>query len=167
MAEDFESFVAVRAPRLHRTAFLLTKDWSLAEDLLQATLTRVWQRWNRIDDDADGYVYKAMVNTYNTWWRRKWRGEIATADLPDEPDEHADDSSTSASVDLWAAVNQLPRRQRIAIVLRYFVDLTEQQTAEAMGCSVGTVKSSTSKALVKLRIDPNLANEEHAERSLT
>lgn len=167
MDQDFEDFVASRTPRLHRTAFLLTRDWALAEDLLQTTITKVWQRWQRIEDDADGYAYRTMVNTYNTWWRRKWRGEIATETLPEPVASDAERPDATNSLDLWAAVNQLPRRQRIAIVLRYFVDLSEKQTADAMGCSVGTVKSATSKALVKLRVDPNLSHEDSAQRSMS
>jgi len=165
--QDFESFVAARTPRLHRTAFLLTNDWALAEDLLQVTITKVWQRWNHIENDADGYVYRTMVNTYNTWWRRKWRGEISTEALPEPKGTGTSEPDAAKSLDLWAAVNRLPRRQRIAIVLRYFVDLSERQTADAMGCSVGTVKSATNKALVKLRVDPNLSHEDAAHRSMS
>ena len=103
---------------------------------------------------------KVLVNTYASWWRRRWNGELATAELPERGTDDTADAIT-AEHDLWAAMGRLPRRQRAVVVLRYFEDLTEVQTADALGCSVGTVKSQASKALAKLRIDPGLA-EHHA-----
>jgi RNA polymerase sigma-70 factor (sigma-E family) len=151
----FDEFVASRSRALLRTAYLLTHDHALAEDLLQASLTKAWFAWRRIDDNPEPYVRKILVNTYATWWRRKWNGEQPTERLPEHP---ADESGTE-STDLWQAMERLPRRQRAVVVLRYFEDLTEAQTADLLGCSVGTVKSQASKALAKLRIDPALATE--------
>jgi RNA polymerase sigma factor (sigma-70 family) len=100
-----------------------------------------------------------LFNTYATWWRRKWNGERATADLTDAGVPSSSDTS-DATHDLWQAMERLPRRQRAVVVLRYFEDLSEAETAALLGCSVGTVKSQASKALAKLRIDPALATTE-------
>lgn len=152
----FDEFVAARSRALLRTSYLLTHDHSLAEDLLQTALTKAWFAWRRIDGDPEPYVRRILVNTYATWWRRKWNGERPTEQLPDHPMGVTEAEPT----DLWTAMARLPRRQRAVVVLRYFEDLTETQTAELLGCSVGTVKSQTSKALAKLRIDPALAPAE-------
>ncbi len=155
MDPDFEEFVAARSGRLLRTSYLLTRDHGLAEDLLQTALTKTWFAWSRIDGDHEAYVRKVIVNTYASWWRRKWHGEQPTEELPDR---HAPDRTEGAAgaQDLWAALGRLPRRQRAVVVLRYFEDLTEAETARVLDCSVGTVKSQTSKAFAKLRIDPAL-----------
>jgi RNA polymerase sigma-70 factor (sigma-E family) len=151
---DFDEFVAARSGRLLRTAYLLTRDQGLAEDLLQTALAKAWFAWSRIDD-PEAYVRRIIVNTYSSWWRRKWHGEHPADELPeDSAHDHADGSS--ASHDMWQALGRLPRRQRAVIVLRYYEDLTEAETARLLECSVGTVKSQTSKALAKLRIDPAL-----------
>jgi RNA polymerase sigma-70 factor (sigma-E family) len=158
----FDEFVAARSTALLRTAYLLTHDHGLAEDLLQTALTKSWFAWDRISGEPEAYVRKVLVNTFSSWWRRKWNGEQATEDLPDRGTHDAADEVTTGH-DLWTAMERLPRRQRAVVVLRYFEDLTEPQTAEALGCSVGTVKSQTSKALAKLRIDPALAEDAEEE----
>ena len=156
---DFDQFVAARSTALLRTAYLLTHDHALAEDLLQTALAKAWFAWRRIDGPPEPYVRKILVNTYATWWRRKWNGELATDEMPERVD--ADPSSAAdQNHDLWIAMERLPRRQRAVVVLRFFEDLTEVQVADLLGCSVGTVKSQTSKALAKLRIDPALATDE-------
>lgn len=158
--EGFDDFAATRSERLLRAAYLLTRDWALAEDLLQTTLTKVWLAWSRVEHDVDAYTHQTMVHLYASWWRRKWRGEVPTEDLPDSPDPAASHEHGALTHDLWQAMGRLPRRQRAVIVLRYFLDLSEHQTALALDCSPGTVKSQTSKALAKLRIDPSLVPEE-------
>ncbi len=152
----FDEFVAARSTALLRTAYLLTHDHGLAEDLLQTSLTKAWFAWDRIAQSPEAYVRKVLFNTYATWWRRKWNGEQATEDLP-EAAVGDGAGEAGAGLDLWTAMERLPRRQRAVVVLRYFDDLTEAQTAEVLGCSVGTVKSQCSKAFAKLRIDPALA----------
>lgn len=156
---EFDDFVAARSSALLRTAYLLTHDHALAEDLLQTALTRAWFAWRRISGEPEPYVRRILVNTFATWWRRRWNGEHATADLPDAgvPDRAA---AADVNHDLWTALGRLPRRQRAVVVLRYFEDLTEAQTAHVLGCSVGNVKSQCSRALTKLRIDPALVVEE-------
>jgi RNA polymerase sigma-70 factor (sigma-E family) len=152
----FDDFVAARSRALLRTAYLLTHDHALAEDLLQTSLAKAWFAWGRVDGNPEPYVRRILVNTYASWWRRKWNGEHPTEDLP----EHVDEETGAEPTDLWRAMERLPRRQRAVVVLRYFEDLTEAQTAALLGCSVGTVKSQCSKALAKLRIDPALAEAE-------
>lgn len=156
----FDEFVALRSGALLRTAYLLTRDHALAEDLLQTALTKAWFAWGRIAGNPEPYVCKIIVNTYATWWRRKWHGEHPTDVLPERAVASADEPDT----DLWAAMARLAPRQRAVVVLRYFEDLTEAQTAAVLGCSVGTVKSQTSKAFARLRLDPALALQEGAAR---
>jgi RNA polymerase sigma-70 factor (sigma-E family) len=152
---EFDGFVAARSDRLLRTSYLLTRDHGQAEDLLQTALTKAWFAWARIDGDPEPYVRKVIVNTYASWWRRKWNGEQPTEELPEPAHlDHADESATGH--DLWLALGRLPRRQRAVLVLRFFEDLTETETARVLDCAVGTVKSQTAKALAKLRIDPAL-----------
>ncbi len=157
-APGFAEFVTARSPRLLRTAYLLTHDWARSEDLLQTALAKSWFVWGRIDGDPEPYVRKIMVNTYASWWRRKWNGEHPTQELPEWAghDQHAAIDERDA---LWRALHRLPKRQRAVIVLRYFEDLSEVETADALGTSVGTVKSQAAKALAKLRIDPSLRAE--------
>jgi len=160
MAErrEFDEFVVTRSSRLLRTAFLLTRDWALAEDLLQTALAKSWFAWGRLDDNPEPYVRKVLVNTYASWWRRRWRAETPTESLPDSQAHGPDPTAQVDDRDeLWQALGRLPRRQQAVIVLRYFEDLTEAQTADVLGVSTGTVKSQTSKALARLRLDPDLA----------
>ena len=147
----FADFVAVRGQALQRTAYLLTGDWASAEDLLQTALARAYPRWSRITrDDPEAYVRKVLVNTWSSWWRRKWRGEYATETLPEsagaDPCADADRRRAVAS-----ALASLPPKQRAVVVLRFHEDMTEAQVAATLGISVGTVKSQTAKALAKLR----------------
>jgi RNA polymerase sigma-70 factor (sigma-E family) len=152
----FEEFVVARSERLLRTAYLLTRDHALAEDLLQTSLAKAWSSWNRIESDPESYVRRILVNTFSTWWRRRWNGELPTEELPEpaasEPRSGGTDLATST--DLWDAVGRLPKRQRAVIVLRFYEDLSEAAAAELLGISAGTIKSQTAKALAKLRIDP-------------
>ena len=161
---DFDQFVAARSTALLRTAYLLTRDHALAEDLLQTALTKAWFSWSRINGGPEAYVRKILVNTFASWWRRKWNGEQAYADPP-EPDPAGTDDTIDQHHDLWVAMGRLPRRQRAVIVLRYVEDLTEAETARVLGVSPGTVKSQTSKALAKLRIDPALEPETTEDRA--
>lgn len=153
--DSFEAFVAARSRSLLRTSYLLTHDAQLAEDLLQTALAKAWSAWSRVDSNAEAYVRKTIVNTYASWWRRKWNGESPTETLP----ETVEYEEGAGVVDVRIALRRLPKRQRAVIVLRFFEDLTEGQTAAVLDCSIGTVKSQTSKALAKLRVDPVLAPE--------
>lgn len=153
---SFEDFIAARSRQLQRTAYLLTRDHHLAQDLVQTTYAKVWPAWSRISgEEPEAYVRRVMINTYTSWWRRKWRGETPTEELPDVgrsgEQERVDDRAG-----LWAALGRLPARQRAVVVLRYFEDLSEAETARLLGCSTGNVKSQASRALAKLRLDPAL-----------
>ena len=154
--QHFAAFVAGRGPALQRTAYLLTGDWGQAEDLLQTALAKSYLAWGRIqNDDPEGYVRTVLANTHATWWRRKWRGEAPTEELPDQapPDGWG---GVDDRVALGRALARLPRRQRAVLVLRFHEDMTEVAVARALGISVGTVKSQTAKALAKLRADQEL-----------
>jgi RNA polymerase sigma factor (sigma-70 family) len=96
-------------------------------------------------------VRRVLVTTYATWWRRAWRAETPTGDVPDRPDPSDQRAGADLRQVVLAALNELPRRQRATVVLRYYCDLSEAETAEALGCSVGTVKSQAAKALARLR----------------
>jgi RNA polymerase sigma-70 factor (sigma-E family) len=149
----FDAFVAARSGRLLRTAYLLTHDHALAEDLVQTALAKAWFAWSRIEgDNPEPYVRKIMLNTYSSWWRRRWHHEIPSDELP----ETGSAAGPEYEGDLWQALQRLPRRQRAVIVLRYYEDLTEAETARLLGTTVGTVKSQASKAVAKLRLDPAL-----------
>lgn len=153
--EVFDAFVVARSPALLRTAYLLTHDRGLAEDLVQAALTKTWFAWGRLStDDPVRYVRRVMVTTSVSWHRRLWVRERPTDQLPERPVE-LDESP--AAHDLWVAIGHLPPRQRAVVVLRYYEDLTEAETADLLACSVGTVKSQCSKAMAKLRADAALA----------
>ncbi|RDI34892.1 SigE family RNA polymerase sigma factor [Lentzea flaviverrucosa] len=156
--EGFEEFVAVASPRLLRTAFLLTRDIGHAEDLLQTALAKAWRAWNRVDGDPEPYVRRIIVTSHATWWRRRWRGEEPTGELPERPGESPQEAVGEREW-LWQALGRLPRRQRAVLVLRFYEDLTEAQVAGLLGCSVGTVKSQASKALAKLRLDDTITFE--------
>lgn len=155
---EFSSYVAARHGALTRTAFLLTGDHHAAEDLVQTALARAYLAWRRIHDRSavDTYVRRIMVNEHTAWWRRAWRHrETSTAVLPDRAatDPGGDPASglTDRDGELWHLLRALPAHQRAAIVLRYFEDLSEAETAEVLGCSIGTVKSRTHRALATLR----------------
>ncbi|WP_225821024.1 SigE family RNA polymerase sigma factor [Streptomyces naphthomycinicus] len=161
--EEFQSFVVGRWPRLMRTAFLLTGEQHAAEDLVQSTLEQVFVAWRRVGaaDDPEAYVRRVMINGHARRHRRKLREFLAPKDDSGLVREVADTGDRIAQADdrstLLKALAQLPPRQRAAVVLRYWEDLTETQVAEAMGCSVGTVKSNTAKGIAKLRAIPALA----------
>jgi RNA polymerase sigma-70 factor (sigma-E family) len=149
---SFEEFVAARGDRLYRSAWLLTGDAHTAEDLLQTVLARVWPKWSRIaGDNPEAYARRALVNTHASWWRRRWRGETPTQDLPDLTPVRDVFAEVDLEQSLAGAVRRLPPRQRAVVVLRYFEDLSVEETAQVLGCRPGTVKSQAAKALRILR----------------
>jgi len=156
----FRDYVTARSRSLLRTAYLLTGNRADAEDLVQSALAKTYLAWDRIEDRGavDGYVRRAMVNTHISWWRRRRLEEYPTDEVPDQA--VADHSGTSDLQDtLRRAVDRLPQRMRAAVMLRYFEDMTEAEVADVLGVSLGTVKSTVSRAVAKLRIDAELQAE--------
>lgn len=158
---SFSSYVRARGQVLQRTARSLTSNPCDAEDLLQTALTKTYLAWDRIEDHRalDGYVRRALVNTRTSQWRKRKVDEFPCEELPErDAAPVADPAEQQALRDaMWRAVHRLPDRQRAMVVLRYYEDMTEVQTAELLGVSVGTVKSAVSRALGKLREDPELS----------
>ncbi len=150
--QDFDAYVVASGPRLKRLAFLLTGDLDTAEDLLQTAYAKALPRWSRIRtyDQPDAYMRRVLVNGRTSMWRRTRGREVLTDAVPDRP---VLDTATTAveANDLRRALRALPDKQRAAVVLRFWCDLSEQETAAAMGVSVGTVKSHTSRGLARLR----------------
>lgn len=150
---EFATYVREKSPALKRTAYLLTGDQHRAEDLVQSALVATMASWEGLRDRAriDAYVRQVMLNEQRSWWRRRVNREYPAADLPEGVQ-----SDTSGRVDehdlLLTALRSLPARQRATIVLRYFDDYSETATAALLGCSTGTGKSQTAKALAKLRV---------------
>lgn len=150
---DFAAFVGARQQALARFAYLLTGNPHDAEDLVQSALAKAYGHWRRITSmqSPEAYVRTIMVNEHTSWWRRAWRRKersasdlIALTDAPAGPIAEHDD-------ELWQLVLALPPQQRAAVVCRFYEDLSEAQTAEILGVSVGTVKSHTHRALAQLR----------------
>jgi RNA polymerase sigma-70 factor (sigma-E family) len=160
--EEFDAYVRARTPGLLRAAFLLTGDQHLAEDLVQTALVRTHRAWRRVrDGNPDAYTRKVMYHQQISWWRRRPVPEILGADVPEPSGGRSGGQDTETGVvtklAVRAALLKLPPRQRAVIVLRFFEDRTEVETAELLGVAVGTVKSQTAKALERLRsITPNL-----------
>lgn len=162
----FEQFVRGRSTSLLRTAYLLTGDRGHAEDLLQGVLERTARRWSSIADSPDAYVRRALANAAVNRWRRHRPHEVELHDVHDRPGR--DDIETVATRDaLIRGLMALPTRQRAVLVLRYFDDLTEAETAAALGCSVGTVKSQASRGLDRLRLLVDPQSPEPVSRSAT
>lgn len=144
--DSFEAFVVARRHALLRTAYLLTGNHHDAEDLVQSALVKVVPKWSRIQDRPEPYVRQVLAReSVNRWRRRRWR-EVPTDAVPEVV--HHDSTDRIA---LLEDLRRLSPRQRAVLVLRYFDDLTEADTAEALGISVGTVKSHSRDALARLR----------------
>jgi RNA polymerase sigma-70 factor (sigma-E family) len=153
----FRDYVRERSRALLRTAYLLTGNRADAEDLVQSALAKTYVAWDRIEDRGalDGYVRRAMVNTHISWWRRRRVEEYPTDEVPDlAVADHAMSSDIQEAV--RRAVDRLPQRMRAAVTLRFYEDMTEAEIADVLGVSLGTVKSTVSRAVAKLRIDAEL-----------
>jgi len=154
---DFTAYLEARQGRLLRTAYLLTGDQHQAEDLLQTSLAKLYLSWDQVRDrgSIDAYARRIMVNENNSAWRRPWRRRERPTDFAAEgapagtPVRHGYDEGVGDTV--WQIVQTLPRRARAVVVLRYYEQLTEAETAEVLDISVGTVKSQTARAMASLR----------------
>jgi RNA polymerase sigma-70 factor (sigma-E family) len=160
--DAFRAFALSRRPVLRRTAFLLCGDWHQADDLVQTALVKLYVAWPRVRTSGppDAYAHRILVRCFLDERRRPWRREsptdIADHDGPATP-PHED------LLDLRSALARLPRRQRATLLLRFWLDMSVAQTADALECSEGTVKSQTARALSTLRDrlgDPALTAEE-------
>ena len=149
---EFTAYLDARQPQLLRTAYLLTGNRHNAEDLVQTSLAKLYLAWDKVQDrgSVDGYVRRIMVNENNSLWRRGWKKrEYAAETLPER--QVVDEYDEGARGALWDLVQTLPRKARAVVVLRYYEELSEAETAEILGISVGTVKSQASRALAALR----------------
>jgi RNA polymerase sigma-70 factor (sigma-E family) len=150
--EEFREFARSRAAPLHRSAYLLCGDWHLAHDLVQDTLVKAYRHWHRVQqaDSSDAYIRRILLNEARQRWRRR-DNAMPVANVTHEAAvlDATDDIVRRAG--LLQALLTLPLRQRATVVLRYLEGMTERETAAALGCSEGTVKSQTSRALTSLR----------------
>jgi RNA polymerase sigma-70 factor (sigma-E family) len=154
LVDEFDTFVRSRTPALLRAAYLLTGDQHLAEDLVQSALARTHRAWRglRATGNAEAYTRKVMYHLQVSFWRRGRVAESLPGDLPEPRRAATDDAdATNLRMVLRRALLQLTAKQRAVLVLRFFEDRSEAETADLLGVSPGTVKSQTSKALVRLR----------------
>jgi RNA polymerase sigma-70 factor (sigma-E family) len=153
--DDYTAYVEGAWPRLFRTAYALTGDVAAADDLLQATLVKVYVHWRKVRraDAPDAYVRRIMVNqAASTWRSRGRRPEVLTPEpRPEAMAGPAFDRDLAEQDALWRVVQTLPPRQRAVVVLRYYEDLSEREISEVLGIAPGTVKSLASAAMAKLR----------------
>lgn len=155
--ESFRAYVGARQQALLRAAWLLVGDAHLAEDLVQAALSKAAMRWPRIiaHGDPEPYVRRIMFNEHISWWRRRRFTEVLEAGVREDPAAEVD---VPLQVAMQRALARLTPRQRAVLILRYYEDLSESQAADVLGVSVGTVKSQTRHALARLRaLSPELA----------
>lgn len=152
--EEFREFMRNRASPLHQSAYLLCGDWHLAHDLVQETLVKAYQHWPRVRraDSPDAYVRRILLNEVRGRWRRReWT--VPAARFADVPEPAVPDATEEIArrAGLLQALLTLPLRQRATVVLRYLEGMSERETAAALGCSEGTVKSQSARALTTLK----------------
>jgi RNA polymerase sigma-70 factor (sigma-E family) len=149
----FAGFVREHTPALLRTAYLLTGNAQQAEELVQDTLVRLYPKWDRVEaaDVPLAYVRRSLTNGYINQQRRASRREFAYEDVPERVDPYDPTNQLADRDHIWAGLRELSERQRAALVLRFFEDLSDEQTAAALGCRVGTVRSLISRGLAVLR----------------
>lgn len=163
--QDYLVYVRARSPWLRRVAYLLTHDWHRADDLVQGTITQLYVSWGRASaaDNIDGYVRRTLVNEFLGERRSRWGARLVLWSRAPEVEAVSPDVATRLTV--RAALARIPPRQRAVLVLRYYVDLSVAETAAALDCSTGNVKSLTSHGLAALRrmlddLAPNTAGRE-------
>ena len=156
----FAAFMAASQHRMIRLAEILTGDRGRAEDLAQHGYAKAYANWRRLENDnPEAYVRRCIVNAHTDWWRRRTWREHPSAALPEQP-ERQDSASALAERDLvHRALSRLTERERTVVALRFYLDLSEAQIADELGIKPGTVKSTTSRALAKLRTDADLKAE--------
>jgi len=150
----YEEFVNSRLPALLRYALMLSGDPHTAADITQETMIRVQLKWRQVirADVPERYVRRMLTNIYLDWRRTSWLRRVTLGAVPHEPPPVPDHADRSADRDqVWTLLAELPRRQRAALVLRYYEGLADQEIADVLGCAVGTVRSHISRALATLR----------------
>lgn len=147
----YREFVAHRMDALRRTAYLLCGDWHTADDITSTALVKLLRHWRRVStmEQPEAYVRRMLLRAWLDERRRPWRRERSTAVLPDRPSRSTVDLTERLAI--LALLAELPPRRRAVLVLRYFCDLSVEDTAAALGCTTGTVKSQTARALGTLR----------------
>ena len=152
--EEFGEFMRNRASLLHQSAYLLCGDWHLAHDLVQDTLVKAYQHWPRVRqaDSPDAYVRRILLNEVRGGWRRRERA-VPVSRFPEGGEPTVPDATDDVvrRAGLRQALLTLPLRQRATIILRYLEGMSERETAAVLGCSEGTVKSQSARALATLR----------------
>lgn len=146
----FREFVGARLEPLRRTAYLLCRDWHTADDLVSSTAVKLYRHWHRVQgvDNPDGYARRVLLRCWLDEQRRPWRRERVTDQLPERAAPERDESWRLTVLNLLAG---LPARKRAILVLRFYCDLSVEETAEILGCAPGTVKSQTTRGLDLLR----------------
>jgi RNA polymerase sigma-70 factor (sigma-E family) len=151
--EGYREFVAARLDSLRRTAYLLCGDWHTADDLVSTTLTKLFRHWHRVSamDDPDAYTRRTLLRAWLDERRRPWRREAARDVLPDRAADQNGPDGLADRLTILALLAELPPRRRAVLVLRYFCDLSVEETARELDCSTGTVKSQAARAIQALR----------------
>jgi RNA polymerase sigma-70 factor (sigma-E family) len=147
----YREYVTARMETMRRTAYLLCRDWHTADDLVSITISKLYRHWTRVGGTPgiDAYARKALLRTWLDEKRRPWRREQVTGELPELPSTA--EFAVVSRAQLLDLLDGLPPRRRAAVVLRLYCDLSVEETAEILGCSVGTVKSQTARGLDTLR----------------
>lgn len=163
----FAGFVRAHTPALLRTAYLLTGNVQQAEELVQDTLVRLYPKWERVAGAAAplAYVRRSLTNGYINQRRRAARREYAYEDVPERMDTYDAIGQLADRDEIWAGLRELTQRQRAALVLRFFEDLSDEESAATLGCRVGTVRSLISRGLAQLRARMNEQNPPSAGRT--
>ncbi|MET7395209.1 SigE family RNA polymerase sigma factor [Dactylosporangium sp. NPDC005572] len=151
---EYQAFVTAQLEPLRRTAYLLCRDWHTADDLVSITFGKLYRHWRRVSaaENVNAYVRGVLTNAWLDERRRPWRREDSVETLPTEPALPGADAGVTERLTLFELLERLPGRRRAAIVLRFYCDLSIEETAEILGISAGTVKSQTSKGLDALRL---------------
>lgn len=151
--EGYREYVAARLDQLRRTAYLLCGDWHAADDLASTALVKLLRHWRRVStmDNPDAYVRRTLLRAWLDERRRPWRRESVWDVVPDRPADRAGPDGVADRLTILALLAELPPKRRAVLVLRYFCDLSVEETARELGCAEGTVKSQAARAIETLR----------------
>ncbi|MEU8391725.1 SigE family RNA polymerase sigma factor [Micromonospora sp. NPDC048842] len=151
--EGYRDYVGARLESLRRTAYLLCGDWHTADDLVSTALVKLLRHWPRVSamDSPDAYVRRTLLRVWLDERRRPWRREAAWAEVPEQPAAAGGTDGAADRLTILALLAELPPRRRAVLVLRYFCDLSVEETARELGCTAGTVKSQSARAIEALR----------------